>query len=70
MKVPKIIQDIADKEGWNSIGFIGRRRGKDAFAMAYVDENGEAVPTGLPVIYLFDGKTVERVYGEEALELL
>lgn len=70
MKVPKIIQEKADKEGWNSVGFIGKRREKDAFTVGYVDENGEAVPTGLPVIYLFDGKTVETVYGEEALELL
>lgn len=69
MKVPKIIQEKADKEGWNSVGFIGKRRGKDAFAVGNVDEI-ETVPTGLPVIYLFDGKTVETVYGEEALELL
>ena len=70
MKIPKIIQDIADKQGCNSVGFIGKIRGKDAFVMGRVDENGEAVPTGLPVIYLFDGKTVETIYGEEALELL
>ena len=70
MKLPKIIQEKADKEVWKSVGFIGKRRGKDAFAVGYVDENGEAAPTGLPVIYLFDGKTVETIYGEEALELL
>ena len=70
MKIPKIIKEEAEKEGLNSVGFIGKRRGKDAFDVGYVDENGEAVPTGLPVIYLFDGKTVETVYGEEALELL
>lgn len=70
MKVPKIIQDIADKKGCNSVSFIGKRKGKDAFVMGYVDENGEAVPTGLPIIYLFDGKTVEIIGGEEGLELL
>lgn len=70
MKVPKIIQDIADKQGCNNVSSIGKVRGKDAFMMGYIDKNGEAVPTGLPVIYLFDGKTVETVYGEEALELL
>ena len=70
MKIPKIIQDTAYQTGWNSVCFIGKRRGKDAFAVGRVDKNGEAVPTGLPVIYLFDGKTVETVYGEEALDLL
>lgn len=70
MKIPKIIQDIADKHGLNSVSYIGKRRGKDAFMMGYVDENGEAVATGLPTIYLTDGETVEIVAGMEGLELL
>lgn len=70
MKIPKIIQDIANKNGCNNVTFIGKRRGKDAFVMGYIDKNGEAVSTGLPVIYLSNGKTVEIVGGEEALELL
>ena len=70
MKIPKIIQDIADKCGYNRIGYIGKRRGKDAYTMVYVDENGETVPTGLPTIYLFDGNAIEIVTGMEGLELL
>lgn len=70
MKIPKIIQEAADKDGWNRIGYIGKRKGKDAFAASYIDEDGCAVPTGLPTIYLTDGKTVEVVCGEEGLELL
>ena len=37
MKAPKIIQDIADKKGCNSVSFIGKRKGKDAFVMGYVE---------------------------------
>lgn len=70
MKIPKIIQDIADKHGLNSVSYIGKRRGKDAFMMGFIDENGEALATGLPTIYLTDGKTVEVVSGMDGLELL
>lgn len=70
MEIPKVIQEIADKHGCNRISFIGKRKGKDAFVMGYIDENGNPVATGLPVIYLFDGKTVETIGGEEALDLL
>lgn len=70
MKIPKIIQDIADKRGCNSVDYIGKRKGKDAYVMGFIDENGEAVPTGLPTIYLFDGNAIEIVTGMEGLELL
>lgn len=70
MKIPKIIQETAQKYGCNSVGYIGKRRGKDAFVIGHVDENGEAVPTGLPTIYLTDGETVEIVAGMGGLELL
>lgn len=70
MSIPKIIQDIADKHGLNSVSYIGKRKGKDAFMMGYIDENGETVATGLPTIYLTDGETVEIVAGIKGLELL
>lgn len=70
MKTPKEIQKIADDYGANKISYIGKRKGKDAFIMGCVDENGEPLATGLPTIYLYDGKTVEVVGGIEGLELL
>ncbi len=70
MKVPKIIQDIADRYGLNSVEYIGKRKGKCAFTMGFIDKDGEPVATGLPVIYLFDGETVEIIRGEEAFQLL
>lgn len=69
-RIPKPIQEIADRQGCNSVGYIGKRRGKDAYTMGWLDEDGHPEPTGLPVIYLFDGKTVETVGGEEGLGLL
>lgn len=70
MDIPQIIQETAKKYGCNNVGYIGKRRGKDAYVLGHVDENGEAVPTGLPTIYLTDGETVEIVGGMEGLELL
>lgn len=70
MKIPKVIQDMADERCATSVSYIGKRRGKPAFMMGYTDENGEPLATGLPIIYLLDGKTVEIVGGMEGLELL
>ena len=70
MKTPKIIQDIGDKYSLNGISYIAKRKGKDAFVIGHIDEDGEAVTTGLPTIYLTDGKTVEVIGGRKGLELL
>lgn len=70
MKIPKIIQEMADQDGANRISYIGKRRGKDAYTLGYVDEEGIIAPTGLPVIHLYDGQTVEVISGQEGLELL
>ena len=70
MDIPEIILEYAEKHGCNSVEYIGKRRGKEAFGMGYVDEDGFPTPTGLPTLYLYDGKTIEVVSGEEALDLL
>lgn len=59
---------MADKRGCNSVDYIGKRKGKDAYVLGFIDENDEAVPTGLPTIYLFDGNAIEIVAGMEGLE--
>ena len=69
-RIPKMVLEYAEKRGCNSVDYIGKRRGKDAYVMGFIDENGKPVPSGLPVIYLYDGKTIEVVSGEEGLELL
>lgn len=70
MKVPKIVQETAQKHGFNSIGYIGKRKGKHAFLLGIVDKTGEACPTGLPTVCLTDKETVEIFSGIEGLELL
>lgn len=70
MDIPKAITEYAKKRGCNSVDYIGKRSGKDAYVMGFIDENGKPVPSGLPVIYLYDGKTIEVVSGVEGLELL
>ncbi len=62
MEIPKIIQETAEKEGCNRITYLGKRNGKDAYTMGYVSEDGSLpCPTGLPTVYLYDGKTLETI---------
>lgn len=71
MEIPSVIKELADKYGYNTICYIGKRKGKDAFIIGCVDDSGLPFPTGLPTINPFDGNNnVENIYGEEVLELL
>lgn len=70
MKIPKIILDKAAEDGYNSVGYIGIRRGAHAFSVGVVSEDGTPTPTGLPTVYLLRGDHVTEVYGFEAFDLL
>lgn len=69
-QIPKIIQDRATEQGFNSIEFIGKREGAQAFSVGSVDEEGFALPTGLPTVYLLRDWEITIKTGEEALNLL
>ena len=69
MKVPKIIQDIAEENGYNSVNFVGVLDGSQVFGCSNIDEDGLVVPQGLPTLILLkDGKT-KVVSGEDGFEL-
>jgi len=69
-KIPKIILEYAEKRGCNKVEYIGERKGKAAFVMGFIDEGGKPLPSGLPVVYLYDGASIEAIGGKEGLELL
>ena len=68
--IPKQVKEIADREACNSITYVGKHNGKEVYGIGEVDENGMAIPTGLPVLVLWDGETTEVVADYEALSLL
>lgn len=70
MKIPKIIREEAEKHGYNSVEYIGKRNGALAFSVGYDDGGELPCPTGLPTVFLLDGEKVSIVGGKEALELL
>lgn len=68
-EIPIQVRQAARRLG-NSIGFNGTLDGKEVYSVGTVDKNGSAVPTGLPVYILWDGKSVSKVSGYDALDLL
>lgn len=68
--IPKIIQDTATEQGFNSVEFIGRRKGAQAFLVGLVDDDGFAPPIGLPTVYLLKDEKITIKSGEDALNLL
>ena len=68
-EIPIQVRQAASRLG-NSISFNGTLDGKEVYSVGTVDKNGSAVPTGLPVYILWDGKSVSKVSGYDALDLL
>lgn len=69
MKVPKNVRKIAEEHAFNSVNYVGDIDGFQVFGCSNIDEDGFAVPQGLPTLILLkDGKT-EFVDGEEGLEI-
>lgn len=70
MKIPKIIKDKAEEQGFNAIEFIGVKNGFQVFSVGCVDEEENPLPTGLPTVFLLKGDKISVVSGLEALDLL
>lgn len=61
---------IAEREVCNSIEYAGAYGGKDVYALGEVGDDGLPVPTGLPLLVLWDGRHTDIVSGMEGLKLL
>ena len=68
--IPQEIRDVINVDNNDRISYIGKQRGKDAYIRGYIGRFGELMPIGLPVVYLFDGKNVESICGEEAKKII
>mgnify|MGYP007101829493 CR=1 FL=1 len=78
--IPNKVREVAANEGCNHVEFVGtivvgtiegNTRSHDVFSISEVDENGLPIPTGLPVLILWDGEEVEEVVtGARSLKLL
>lgn len=73
--IPEKVRETAANEGCNHVEFVGtiegNTRNHDVYSISEVDKDGLPVPTGLPVLILWDGEDVEEVvYGARSLKLL
>lgn len=68
--IPNKVQQIADQECCNSVRKVGQYMGRDVYGLGSVDDEGLPIPTGLPLLVLWNGEKTEVVTGEKSLELL
>lgn len=69
--IPKEVLDEAAKHRLGEIEYVGTTDKIRVYGeVPETDENGFAVPTGLPVLILWDGKTAKIVSGEDSLPIL
>ena len=69
MDIPAIIKNKARELGFNSIELAKIIKGKSYYSIGVVDENGDALPTGLPTFLVLSDNQIEVVSGNEGLEL-
>lgn len=70
MNIPEIVKTIAYSEGCNSITYVGCIGEDDFYGIGEVDEEGRAVPNGLPALVKWNGKDASVICGHEALDIL
>lgn len=69
--IPKEVLDKATKHRLGEIEYVGTTDNMRVYGeVPEIDENGFAVPTGLPVLILWDGKKAKIVSGEDSLLIL
>lgn len=70
MEIPKIVWQIANDNGYNSVEFVGEIDGAEVYGMGIVGEDNIPEPIGLPELVLLRNGETEIVFGEDALKLL
>lgn len=70
MEIPKIVWQIANDNGYNSVEFVGETDGAEVYGMGIVGEDNIPEPIGLPELVLLRNGDIEIVGGEESMRLL
>lgn len=68
--IPNQVSKIAVREGCNHIEFVGAYKGREVYSVSSVDEDSFPVPTGLPMLVLWNGERTEVISGSESLNIL
>lgn len=73
--IPNKVSEVAADYGCNHVEYVGtidgNTRSHEVYSISETDEKGLPIPTGLPVLVLWDGDEVEEVVtGARSLQLL
>lgn len=70
-EIPAGVHAVADMKGCNHIERVGAVDGYEVFSLSEVDEeSGIPIPTGFPLLVLWNGDATKIVSGEKSLRLL
>lgn len=71
MKIPKIIQEAANKHRLCQMEYVGQLNGMKVYVETNnIDENGLPEPTGLPCCIVLENGKAEFIGGDKAIDLL
>ena len=68
--IPQELRDIARDLGCNVIDYVTTTAEGDIYSLAAVDETGEYLPIGLPILYAVRGSVVLEIDSDRAFEIL
>lgn len=67
--IPQRVIDDAAEHGYNKVRYVGVYKGKQVFSVGFVHPDGMIIPTGLPTLLLWDGKTSKYICGMESFDI-
>lgn len=68
--IPSVVHRYQEKYGCNYCEYVANIENEDVYSISLVDNDGFALPTGLPIFILVKGDKGRVVSGEQALNLL
>lgn len=68
--IPQELMDIARDLGCNVIDYVTTTAEGDIYSLAAVDETGEYLPIGLPMLYAVHGTLVTEIDQDRAIDIL
>lgn len=68
--IPNYVKQLATANGYNSIEFICKYKGLDAYGVGIVDKNGIPEPIGMPMYILVENGVPRIVYDNDVPDLL
>lgn len=69
-RIPTELKQIAEDLGCNSINYVTTTKDGEIYSLASVDDKGNYIPIGLPILYAVKGSSINEIDQDRAEEIL